>query len=92
MTDPHGRSWRARIYEHYTHSPEKLFPQFKLGAVIFFIGLVIIYAGYQLLTPSLAQEVVTLSGLILIAGGFILAIMVQIRMLIGRILRFFHEE
>ena len=84
--------WSKRLYEHYTLPPEDIFPQFKLGAVIFFMGLVVMYAGNQLLDPSLAQEIVTLIGLLLIGGGFILALMTQIRMLIGRILRFFCED
>ncbi|MFT6389565.1 MAG: hypothetical protein ACJAUP_002958 [Cellvibrionaceae bacterium] len=84
--------WPKRLYEHYTLPPEKIFPQFKLGAVIFFMGLVIMYGANQLLVPSLAQEIVTLVGLLLIGGGFILALMTQIRMLVGRILRFFFED
>ena len=87
-----AKSWRQRFYAHYTQAPATLFPKFKLGAVIFFIGLVVIYSGYQLLLPSLAQELVTLLGLVLIGVGFTLAMLIQIRMLIGRILRFFVEE
>lgn len=86
------RNWWRALYEHYTLPPETIFPQFKLGAVIFFIGLVVIYSGHQLLEPSLSQEIVTLIGLILIGGGFILSMMTQIRMLIGRLLRFFFEK
>lgn len=86
------RNWRRALYQHYTEAPEKVFPHFKLGAVIFFLGLVIIYGAYQLLLPSLVQELVTLLGLILIGGGFMLAMLTQVRMLIGRILRFFFEE
>jgi hypothetical protein len=83
------RNWRKALYEHYTIPPEKIFPRFKLGAVIFFTGLVVIYGGYQLLQPSLAQEIITLIGLILIGVGFLLSLLVQVRMLIGRFLRFF---
>lgn len=69
-----------------------MFPQFKLGAVIFFWGLIVIYAGSQLLPPSLSQEIVVLIGLLLIGCGFLVALMAQTRMLIGRILRFFFEN
>ncbi len=82
----------AALYQHYITPPEKVFPRFKLGAMIFFLGLVTIYSGSQLLQPSLLQEIITLLGLILIGIGFLVALMAQVRMLIGRILRFFFEE
>ena len=87
MTTKHP--WLSALYQHYIAAPEKVFPRFKLGAMIFFLGLVVIYSGYQLLTHSLAQEIITLAGLCLIGLGFIIAMMSQVRMLIGRILRFF---
>ncbi|ODS25080.1 hypothetical protein AB835_00830 [Candidatus Endobugula sertula] len=73
-------------------TPEKVFPQFKLGAMIFFLGLVVIYSSSQLLHPSIVQEVITLIGLILIGWGFLLSMWSQVRMLTGRILRFFAED
>jgi len=81
--------WLRALYQHYTALPEQVFPQFKLGAMIFFLGLVVIYSGYQLFTPSLSQELTTLLGLLLIGLGFFIAMMAQVRMLIGRLLRFF---
>jgi hypothetical protein len=69
--------------------PEQIFPRFKLGAMIFLLGLVVIYCGTQLLPPSLIQEINTLVGLLLIAIGFLMSLMAQVRMLIGRILRIF---
>jgi hypothetical protein len=83
------KHFRSALYQHYTTPPEKVFPRFKLGAVIFFWGLIVIYAGSQLLEPSISQELLTLLGLILIGIGFLVALMAQVRMLIGRILRFF---
>lgn len=85
-------SFRQRLYQHYITAPEKVFPRFKMGAVIFFIGLVVIYASSQLLEPSLLQEAITLIGLFIIGVGFLLALMAQVRMLTGRILRFFFEQ
>ncbi len=82
-------SFRSALLQHYLTPPEEIFPRFKLGAVIFFWGLIVIYAGSQLLSPSLEQEIVTLCGVVLIGVGFLLALMAQVRMLIGRILRFF---
>lgn len=89
---PMKHPWLSALYQHYVTAPEKVFPRFKLGAMIFFLGLVVIYSGHQLFTPSLAQEVVTLIGLCLIGLGFLIAMMSQVRMLIGRILRFFFEK
>jgi hypothetical protein len=85
-------NWRKALYQHYTSPLEKIFPQFKLGAVIFFLGLVVIYGGHQLLQPSMAQELVTLCGLLLIGGGFMVAMMAQVRMLISRVMRFFFKK
>jgi hypothetical protein len=84
--------WRKQLYNHYTTPPEQIFPQFKLGASLFLVGLVIIYGGYQFLEPSLSQEIITLIGLLVIGIGFLMAMMAQVRMLIGRILRFFKED
>lgn len=86
------RDWRKALYQHYTIPPEKLFPRFKLGASLFLVGLVIIYGGNQLLPPSLQQELTTLVGIILIGIGFLTAMMVQVRMLIGRIVTFFTDK
>ena len=86
------KNWRKALYEHYITPPEKIFPRFKLGAAIFLFGLIVIYAGHQLLQPSLAQELMTLLGLVLIGGGFLYAMLVQVRMLIGRFLRFFTKK
>ena len=83
---PHNRlvRWKQALHSHYSVPAAKVFPRFKMGVVIFFWGLVIIYSANQLLEPSLAQEIATLAGLLLIAGGFLYAMAAQVRMLIGR--------
>ncbi len=86
------RNWRKAFYEHYATPAEKVFPQFKLGVVIFFWGLVVMYSANQLLEPSLAQEIVTLIGLGLIGGGFLYSMLAQVRMLIGRFLTVFTKN
>jgi hypothetical protein len=53
---------------------------------------VVVYGAHELIQPSLSQELVTLTGLLLIGGGFLFTMLVQVRMLVGRILRFFFEE
>ncbi len=83
------QSLRSALYAHYMTPPEQIFPRFKLGAMIFLLGLVVIYCGTQLLPPSIIQEINTLVGLLLIAIGFLMSLMAQVRMLIGRILRIF---
>lgn len=85
-------SLRTALFEHYITPPEKVFPRFKLGAMIFLLGLIVIYCGTQLLEPSLLQEVNTLVGLLLVGGGFLMALMAQVRMVIGRVLRFFFRN
>ncbi len=85
------KDWRKALYAHYTAAPEQVFPQFKVGAMLFFLGMVVIYGGQQLLAPSLEQEITTLIGLLLLGGGFLWAMLAQVRMLIGRLLKCFFE-
>ena len=77
---------------HYQTTLDQSFKQFRLGAMVFFLGMVIIYIANQLWKPSLSQEIMTLIGLALVIAGFILAIVAQIRFLIGRILTFFSHK
>jgi len=83
---------RKRLKQHYLASLEQSFKQFRLGTVIFFAGLVVIYIASQSLTPSLAQELLTLTGLIILGIGFIIAMLAQVRMLVGRLLRFWERR
>ncbi len=82
-------SLKHALYQHYLTPAEQIFPQFKLGAMIFMAGLIVIYIASQILSPSLQQELMTLLWLLIILSGFIVALMAQVRMLIGRLLRFF---
>lgn len=82
-------NWKQAFKEHYTGSLEKGFRQFRLGLALFFCGMVVIYSASQLLEPSLAQELTVLAGLLLGAAGFIWAMMAHLRMLVGRLIRFF---
>ncbi|UTF61058.1 hypothetical protein [Gilvimarinus sp. DA14] len=68
------------------------FKQFRLGAVLFFIGLLVVYLASQLLAPSLQQELATLAGLCVIAVGFAIAICAQMRMLASRLLAFWRKR
>jgi len=84
--------WLSALRHHYTASPRKVFKQFRLGAMLFFLGLVTIYIAHQLWQPSLEQEGVTLAGLSLTALGFVTAMLAQIRLLIGRFVLFFSKR
>jgi len=59
--------------------------------MVFFTGLVVIFAAAQLLTPSLSQELVTLLGLLITALGFAIAMFAQLRMLLGRLRAFWQK-
>ncbi|NIB42046.1 hypothetical protein HBA55_20745 [Pseudomaricurvus alkylphenolicus] len=83
--------WLTLLKNHYSAPLELSFRQFKLGAMLFFTGLVIVYLAHQQLPPSVTLEVVTLVGLLLVGVGFLLAMLAQIRMLISRILNFFRS-
>lgn len=84
-------TWREKLYRHYTSNPVKAFKQFRLGAMLFFLGLVTVYSAYQLLSESLTQEIITLIGLVELGLGFLIAMLAQVRSLIGRFLAFFKE-
>jgi hypothetical protein len=84
--------WKAALKEHYTAPLEQTFKQFRLGAMLFFLGAVIIYIALNNLEASLQQELVTLAGLAVGGLGFLIAMLAQIRMLISRIVKFFMDE
>ncbi|GLS25257.1 hypothetical protein [Marinibactrum halimedae] len=79
------------LKDHYLATSSVIFKQFKWGAVLFFLGLVLVYAAFKM-EPSLSQEWVLLLGLILVGVGFLMAMMAQVRMLISRILRFWLDK
>lgn len=82
-------NWKQALKEHYTGSLEQGFKQFRMGLALFFLGMVILFSASQLLEPSLSQELAVLTGLIIGGAGFIWAMMAHLRMLIGRLIRFF---
>ncbi len=80
------------LAQHYSAPLKSVFKQFRLGLALFFVGLVIIYAAYQTQPPSLQQEIITLIGIIVVAFGFLMAMLAQIRMLIIRIVTFINDK
>lgn len=83
--------WKAALKEHYTAPLEVTFKQFRLGAMLFFLGGVMIYIAVNAIAPSARQEALLLMGLIIGGLGFFVAMLAQVRMLISRIVRFFQE-
>lgn len=70
----------------------KTFQQFKLGAMTFFLGMVIVYMAVNAIEPSLRQEVFVLIGLLIGGLGFLIAMFAQVRMLMSRLLNFWFDE
>lgn len=83
--------WKAALKEHYTAPLETTFKQFRLGAMLFFLGGVMIYIAVNAIEASVRQEALLLMGLIVGGLGFAVAMLAQVRMLISRIVRFFQE-
>ena len=82
----------SRLKEYYSAPLEETFKQFRLGAMTFFLGMVIIYISSQSMPDSLKQEIVVLIGLIVGGLGFLVAMFAQLRMLISRILNFWFDD
>ena len=84
--------WLQALKHYYSEPLEHAFKQFRLGAMLFFLGMVMIYIAHQLWTDSLQQELITLTGVIVVGLGFLIAMMAQIRMIISRMVIFFVKK
>ena len=83
---------KNRLYQHYSAPLMAYFAQFKLGSMLFFFGLVLVYMTQQLVEDSLRQEIFSVVGLIIAAIGFLIAMSAHVRMLISRLLHFFKDD
>lgn len=83
---------KKALLEHYLVDPFIVFKQFRLGAMAFGIGLGLIITAHLYLFPSVQQELLTFVGLLAGGAGFFIAMMAQIRLLIGRIVRFYYNK
>lgn len=83
-------NWRQRLAAHYRTSGRKAFSQFRLGASFFFCGLVLVYLSKQM-TESISQELLLGIGLVIVALGFLIAMLAHVRLLIIRIIRIFSD-
>lgn len=88
LTD--NRYWLA-LKQHYSAPLADVFKQFKLGASLFFCGMVGVYTGLRL-DSSWTQEIILVVGIGLTAIGFLLAMLAHVRMLIIRIVHFIKDR
>ena len=84
-----NRYWQA-LKQHYSASLDIVFKQFRLGAALFFAGMVGVYAGYHM-ESSWTQEIILAGSLVVVAVGFLLAMLAHIRMVIIRIINFIKD-
>ncbi len=82
----------AALKHHYSAPLSASFHKFRNGLIYFTVGFMIVFFAQANLPPSLKQELITLFGIIMIAIGFFIAMMAQIRMIISRIVKFFIEK
>ncbi len=88
LTQLNKQHIKKALHLYYTAPLQTVFKQFRNGAIFFAVGLIIIYFASSNLPPSLKQELITLFGLIMMGYGFVIAMMAQIRLIIGRIYQF----
>lgn len=91
MVNSYRNHWLQRLKQHYSAPLAKSFQQFKLGAMLFFFGGMLVYVSAAAMTPSTRQEVVLFSGLVVGGLGFLIAMMAQVRMMISRLVKFFND-
>lgn len=89
---PVKRQPLAALKAHYQSPLMVAFAQFKLGAMLFFFGLVLVYMASQLMGDSFEQELAMAVGLGFAAIGFIMAMAAHVRMVISRLWAFFSQK
>lgn len=88
-------SWqniRALLINHYSAPLQTVFRQFRSGVIFFAVGLMTIYLANTAMEPSATQELVILGALVMVAGGFIVAMLAQVRLVISRLLQFWQKK
>jgi len=89
---PYTEKILSTLKAHYTAPMKQCFQQFKLGAMLFFTGLVGLYIAQTSMQDSLQQELLALGGVTMAGLGFLIAMLAQIRMLISRLLNFYLDK
>ena len=77
---------------HYSVPAEVIFKRFRLGAIVFGVGLALVIYANASLPNTLQQELLVLAGLIVGGIGFLIALLAQMRMMIGRFVRFYLDK
>ena len=72
---------------HYSAPLTVSFKQFRHGVIFFGVGLMMILMANAYMAPSIKQESIVMTGLCVLAYGFIVAMLAQMRMLISRLLQ-----
>lgn len=83
---------KTLLLEHYSADLKTIFKQFRNGALAFGGGLMLVFYANTQLEPSLQQELLVLFALVLVGAGFIIAMLAQVRMVIGRFVQFFSRK
>ncbi len=85
-------TFKAALLAHYSAPPAVILRRFRNGAVLFAIGLIIVVMSNSYYAPSLQQELAVLAGLVLAVAGFVIALMAELRFIIGRLLHLVHRR
>ena len=80
------------LKDYYSSPLEQTFRRFRNGLIYFSVGMITIYLAQINLEASVKQELITAFGIFLVAIGFFIAMMAQIKMLISRIVFFFTKK
>lgn len=82
----------SHLHAYYRQPLTTAFKQFRAGVIYFAVGFVAIIMATTQLPPSVQQEVIVFCGMVMAGIGFFMALMAEIRLLIGRFVRFFDKQ
>ncbi|MFL0798932.1 MAG: hypothetical protein K6L80_00665 [Agarilytica sp.] len=82
---------KTLLSKHYSAPLTESFHRFRNGLIYFTVGFMIVFYAQTTIEDSLKLELITLFGLLMIAIGFFIAMMAQIRMIISRLVSFFKK-
>lgn len=85
-------AWKQGLKAYYTVPLRVPFKQFRNGSIYFGVGFITIYFANQSLPEGAQQELIVLGGLVLAGIGFVMAMLAQIRMIIGRFMIFLYKD
>lgn len=86
---PYLKALKKVLLVHYSAPLSESFHKFRNGLIYFTVGFMIVFFAKMNLQDSMQQELIVLFGVSMIAIGFFIAMLAQIRMIITRIVKFF---